>query len=86
MVIGGVELRQSIRSLQLTEIAICVHASLRSFGYVEGGASTIVRAFLDEGCTVLAPTFTPEFQSVPPADRQYARNGSDYQHHAWWVR
>ncbi|MFC1716060.1 AAC(3) family N-acetyltransferase [Candidatus Poribacteria bacterium] len=45
-----------------------VHSSLSSFGYVEGGAETVVSAFLEvlgsEG-TLAAPTFRNYFQGMP---------------------
>ena len=40
--------------------AVLVHSSLSSFGHVEGGAETVVRAFLQvlgETGTLLVPTF-----------------------------
>ena len=35
---------------------VCIHSSLKSFGFVKGGAQTIVNAFR-QGYTILVPTF-----------------------------
>ncbi len=44
----------------------CVHASLRSFGWVDGGAISVVEGLLAAQCTVLVPTFSSF--DVPPPD------------------
>jgi aminoglycoside 3-N-acetyltransferase len=57
----------------------CVHASLRSFGWVEGGAISVVEGLLAARCTVLVPTFSSF--DVPPPDvpaMRPQRNGWDY--------
>ncbi len=75
------DLQQAIRALNLTAQAVCVHSSLRSFGKVEGGPETVVQAFLDEGCTLLAPTFSYDYAIAPPEPLRPARNGWDYRFH-----
>jgi len=57
----------------------CVHASLRSFGRVEGGAISVVEGLLAARCTVLVPTFS-SFDVPPPDVRAMRpeRNGWDY--------
>ncbi|HLM58919.1 MAG TPA: AAC(3) family N-acetyltransferase [Pyrinomonadaceae bacterium] len=72
------DLRRAVRALDLSGRAVCVHSSLRSFGRVEGGASGVVRAFLEEGCTMLAPTFSSAFAVEPPPRLRFERNGWDY--------
>ncbi|HEX8720570.1 MAG TPA: AAC(3) family N-acetyltransferase [Pyrinomonadaceae bacterium] len=57
---------------------MCLHSSLRSFGRVEGGAAEVVGAFLDEGCTLLVPAFSPVFEVAPPLHLRFERNGWDY--------
>lgn len=37
---------------------LIIHASLRSFGQVEGGANTVVDALIHRSATVMAPAFT----------------------------
>jgi aminoglycoside 3-N-acetyltransferase len=74
--VGSAELRGGIRRLSLPGKAVCVHSSLRSFGHVEGGADTVVDAFLAEGCTLLVPTFSfTRFLVAAPPGTQFDRNG-----------
>ena len=65
--VASAALRRAVRALGLAGRPVCVHASLRSFGWVEGGARTVVGAFLAEGCTVLVPAFASAFRAPPPA-------------------
>jgi aminoglycoside 3-N-acetyltransferase len=76
------ELRIAVESLGLSGRPLCVHASLKSFGWVDGGANTIVDGLLLESCTVLVPTFSYSFMVPPPLDQCPLRNGWDYQTHA----
>ncbi len=77
--VGGGQIRQAIRSLGLAGLPVCVHSSLRSFGHVVGGADTVIDAFLDEGCTLVVPTFSAVmFGIAPPEGMRPARNGIDY--------
>jgi aminoglycoside 3-N-acetyltransferase len=74
------DLREAIRSLGLAEATVCAHSSLSSFGRVDGGAAAVVDAFLDEGCTLVVPTFTAaQFLLAPPDGMRPERNGIDYQ-------
>ena len=57
---------------------VCVHSSLKSFGYVEGGAPAVLDGRLKVGCTVVVPTFSRDYQAIPPNDMRPARNGIDY--------
>lgn len=68
---------KAIRDAGLAQGILCLHSSLKSFGYVEGGADTVLRAFLDEGCTLIVPTFTYESVAPPPPDRRILQNGMD---------
>jgi aminoglycoside N3'-acetyltransferase len=71
-------LRSAIRDLGLSGRPLCIHSSLRSFGWVEGGAATVVDALLGEGCTVLVPTFSESFGTVPPPKgRHILRNATN---------
>ncbi|MEZ4733414.1 MAG: AAC(3) family N-acetyltransferase [Caldilineaceae bacterium] len=70
----------AIQQLGLANQALCIHASLRSFGWVAGGAQTVIDGVLTAGCTVLVPAFSDEF-GVPPLPTMHRlQNGSDY---AW---
>jgi aminoglycoside 3-N-acetyltransferase len=73
------DLREGIRALGLPDATVCVHSSLRSFGHVDGGADSVVDAFLAEGCTLMVPTFSaPFFVLAPPPEMRSERNGIDY--------
>lgn len=69
------EIARAARGLGLSGRAICVHASLSSFGHVRGGARAVLDGLLDVGATVLAPTFT---DLHVPAETRPPRNGWDY--------
>ncbi len=56
---------------------VCLHSSLRSFGYVDGGAETVIRAFLQADCTLVVPTFTYDCEVAPPPERLILQNGFD---------
>jgi len=75
MKVTGKELKKAIEAAGLSGEIICVHSSLRSFGEVEGGADTIINAFLEAGCSLLAPSFTYRFY-LPPRE-EIEQNGID---------
>jgi aminoglycoside 3-N-acetyltransferase len=71
-------IRAAVRELELPGRPVCAHASLRSFGHVEGGADAIVDAFLDEECTFMVASFSGGiFGLPPPHDSGIVRNGVD---------
>ena len=58
---------------------IQVHSSLRSFGFVEGGADAVVDALLDlaaPGGTVMMPTFNHGAEYIFDANRSPSYNGA----------
>ena len=63
------DIRTAARESGLSGRPVCVHASLRSFGWVEGGAQAVVDGLLAEGCTVLVFTLTWVFASPPPSGK-----------------
>lgn len=70
---------EAINKLNIGGKPICIHSSLKSFGYVEDGAKTVIQAFLDAGCTILVPTFADTFEVFPPRNLRPKRNGAgDY--------
>src|SRR5207249_4990643 len=77
--VGLPDLTRGIRELELSGRPVCVHASLRSFGHVAGGADAVIEAFLSEACTVLVPAFSLTFLVPPPAGMRPRRNGFDYE-------
>lgn len=72
------DIRQVIRTSNLSTCALCLHASLKSFGHVVGGASAVINAFLHESCILLAPTFSWTFAIPVPPSQRIARNGWNY--------
>ena len=65
------DLLAGLRELHLGEAPVIVHASLKSFGEVEGGAQTVVNVLARVFPTVLVPTFTYKTMLTPqtgPAD------------------
>lgn len=82
MTVTQLDLQKALRSLDLSGQSVCVHASLRSFGYVEGGAETVVRAFLEEGSTLMVPAFSWDYAVPPPAELRFPRNGWNYEAYA----
>jgi aminoglycoside N3'-acetyltransferase len=71
------QLVEAIQSTGLANGIVCLHSSLKSFGFLEGGPDALLRAFVDCGCTLLTPTFTYNCE-VPPV-RVIAQNGCDYE-------
>lgn len=60
------DIRQVARDLGLSSHPLCIHASFRAFGgVVEGGPATVVDGLLDEGCTVMVPTFRGKLPAIP---------------------
>lgn len=78
MAVAISDVRGAVQRLGLGSLPLCVHASLRSFGWVDGGAAAVVEGLLAEGCTVLVPAFASGFRVPPPARWRLPRNGWDY--------
>lgn len=78
--ISSCEIIEAIDTLGLFGKSVCLHSSMRSMGRVEGGPSVIIDAFLDKGCTLVAPTFSYNFMVDPPLHLQVERNAHDYIH------
>lgn len=57
---------------------VAVHASLRSFGHVNGGADTVVQALLGVCGTVLMPTFCGIGRTNAPDGDRPEQNAWDY--------
>jgi aminoglycoside 3-N-acetyltransferase len=78
--VGSEEIRAAIREVGLSDRPVCVHSSLKSFGTVDDGAQTVVDAFVQEGCTLVVPTFSAAvFGIAPPEGMRPERNGLDYE-------
>ncbi len=76
-------IRTAVHGLELSNRPLCVHSSLRSFGWVEGGAPAVVDGLLSEGCSVMVPSFTSNFEVAPPPGRRVERNGLSYESAIW---
>lgn len=71
-------IESAVRGLGLENKPLCVHASLRSFGRVEGGAKALLDGFLAANCTILVPSFSSYFAISPPEGMRPDHNGWDY--------
>jgi len=71
------EVIQAIETAGLAHSVIALHSSLKSFGHLAGGAATVVRAFLNTGCTLVVPTFTYHTLVPSPPGWVLAQNGDD---------
>jgi len=69
------DIAKTIKDCGLDDKVVMLHSSLKSFGQVEGGAPSIVDAFLDCGCTLLVPTFC--YQYILPPLEKISGNGRD---------
>lgn len=80
MAVSLEDIREGVRALGLSGVVLCIHASLRSFGWVDGGATTVIEGLLAEGCTVMVPTFSSCYEILPPPEpaMRPLRNGIDY--------
>jgi aminoglycoside N3'-acetyltransferase len=75
------DISAAVLALGIEGKPLCVHASLRSFGHLEGGADAVVDGLLAAGCTVLVASFSLHYVA-PPDDlaMRPARNAIDYDH------
>ena len=78
MAVTRADLDAAIEELRLPGRVVGVHSSLRSFGSVDGGADTVIDAFLDAGCTLLVPTHSWGYATNHTRGLQPPRNGWDY--------
>jgi aminoglycoside 3-N-acetyltransferase len=76
--VSRVDIAGAIRSVGLSGRPVCVHSSLRSFGWVDGGADAVIDAALDEGCTLMVPTHSYFFAVGPPPGRLPEHNGWEH--------
>jgi aminoglycoside 3-N-acetyltransferase len=60
-----IQLRGCLLELGLLDYPVIVHASIKAFGYIHGGAETLVRALVETTAGVLAPTFTYKTMLTP---------------------
>ncbi len=65
-----------LKELKLGQTPVIVHASLSSFGEVEGGPQAAVNALMEAFTTIIVPTFT--YQTMVTPLNGPARNGISY--------
>lgn len=71
----------ALDDLGLAGRPVCVHSSLSSFGWLDGGADAVIDAALAADCTLMVPAHAWAAFSVRPApDQWWERNGA---HHAF---
>lgn len=62
---GYDDLFAAFQTLRLQEKPVIAHASLRPFGYIQGGAETVLEAMLVSFASVIMPTHTYKTQIIP---------------------
>lgn len=72
------DVANAIQEMGLEKSVILMHTSLKSFGHLEGGPDTLVRAFLDVGSTLVVPTFTYDCKVPAPIEKRIPQNGCVY--------
>ena len=70
------DLKSGLAKLQLSKHLVIAHASLKTFGHIEGGAETMLTALLDSVRGVIMPTFT--YKSMLNPEVGPPRNGITY--------
>jgi aminoglycoside 3-N-acetyltransferase len=70
------KIRACLLELRLLDHPVIVHASVRAFGHIQGGADTLVRALSETTAAVMAPTFTYKSMITPEVGPAY--NGMSY--------
>ncbi len=63
--ISYTELKFALTSLGLTNNPVIVHASLRAFGPIDGGAGTLIKILLASTRGVMMPSFTYKTMVIP---------------------
>jgi aminoglycoside 3-N-acetyltransferase len=59
------EIRSALLGLKLNDKPVIAHASLKSFGLIEGGAQTLLRAVLESVGALIMPAFTYKSMITP---------------------
>lgn len=59
------DLWKALQSLGLGEKPVIVHASLKAFGHIPGGAETVVHALFNTVGAIVAPVFTYKTMVIP---------------------
>jgi aminoglycoside 3-N-acetyltransferase len=59
------EILSAFQALDLRDKPVIAHASLKPFGYIEGGANAVLDAMLTSFLSVIMPTFTYKTEIIP---------------------
>src|SRR5688572_11935137 len=59
------EILSAFQSLGLQDKPVIAHASLRPFGFIEGGAEAVLDAMLASFASLIMPTFTYKTEIIP---------------------
>ena len=59
------ELKSAFGKLNLADKPIIAHASLKPFGYIQGGAEAVLEAMLASFPSIIMPTFTYKTEIIP---------------------
>jgi aminoglycoside 3-N-acetyltransferase len=76
MTITSTTLKNALIQLGLNKNLVIAHASLKSFGHIEGGAETMLAALLDSTRGIIMPTFT--YKTMLNPEIGPPRNGITY--------
>jgi aminoglycoside 3-N-acetyltransferase len=63
--LGYAEFKYAFEELDLLGKPVIAHASLKPFGYIQGGADVVLRTMLDSFKSVMMPTFTYRTMVTP---------------------
>lgn len=72
------EIKEVLRDSNISNSLISIHSSYKSFGRVDGGPQIVINAFLEESCTLLAPTFSYTYMREPVELYSPKNNAWDY--------
>ena len=77
MIVSSMDIRETIKKMDLFGKPVCLHSSLSAFGWFSEGPVSLIDEFLLAGCTVLVPTFCDHFEVSKPPGVNVKRNGFD---------
>lgn len=80
------DIHEGFKSLGIIGKRVVIHSSLSSFGYVIGGADTVIDEIIDSFRTVLMPAFCWESNAPPPENDRPVQNGCDYSFYEGWTK
>jgi len=80
------EIKQAFEELKIVGKRVVIHSSLSSFGNVEGGENTVIKAIQNSFKTVMMPAFCWDSNTYPPKGDRPFRNGCDYAFYDNWSK